>query len=95
VKNNEQLALKELQKIPGVGKIIARDLWNIGIRSIENLRGKDPEQLYQQLCRYKGCQVDRCMLYTFRGAVYYASNDEYDTELLKWWNWKDKINGWS
>ena len=21
-------------------------------------------------------------------VVYYATNDEYDAELLKWWNWK-------
>lgn len=33
-------------------------------------------------------QVDRCMLYVFRCAVYY----EHDPELLKWWNWKD--NKW-
>nr|WP_321429915.1 helix-hairpin-helix domain-containing protein [uncultured Methanolobus sp.] len=29
------------------------------------------------------------MLYVFREAVYFASNEEHDPELLKWWNWKD------
>jgi predicted flap endonuclease-1-like 5' DNA nuclease len=48
-KNIEQAALKELQQIPGVGKTIAGDLWNLGIKSIANLRDKDPEQLYHQL----------------------------------------------
>ncbi|WP_394701143.1 helix-hairpin-helix domain-containing protein [uncultured Methanolobus sp.] len=33
--------------------------------------------------------LDRCMLYVFREAVYFASNEEHDPELLKWWNWKD------
>ena len=28
------------------------------------------------------------MLYVFRCALYYASNDIHDPELLKWWNWK-------
>jgi hypothetical protein len=37
--------------------------------------------------------VDRCMLNVFRCAVYYASNDIHDPELLKWWNWKDKSLG--
>jgi Pathogenicity locus len=31
------------------------------------------------------------MLYIFRSAVYYASNDSHDPELLKWWNWKDRV----
>ena len=90
VKSGEQLALKELEKIPGVGQTIAKYFWDLGIKSIESLRDKDPEQLYEQLCVYQGCKVDRCMLYVFRCAVYYASNDEYDVELLKWWNWKEE-----
>lgn len=32
--------------IPGVGKSIAHDLWNIGIRNISDLSGQDPEFLY-------------------------------------------------
>ncbi len=35
----------DLQKIPGVGKNIEEDLLNIGIRRIEDLKGKDPEEL--------------------------------------------------
>lgn len=82
-------ALKELRKIPGVGKIIAEDFWNLGLRSIKDLEHKDPLELYEQLCLYQNCRVDRCMLYVFRCAVYYASNTKHDHELLKWWHWKD------
>ena len=85
----EQAILKEFQQIPGVGKSIANDLWNLGLRSVQDLKDKDPEELYLQLCAQQGRQIDRCMLYVFRCAVYYASNDSYDAELLKWWNWKD------
>ncbi|NIV18422.1 MAG: pathogenicity locus, partial [Woeseiaceae bacterium] len=28
-------------------------------------------------------------LYVFRCAVYYASEEDHDPELLKWWNWTD------
>ncbi|MCG2796368.1 MAG: helix-hairpin-helix domain-containing protein [Actinomycetia bacterium] len=81
--------LEELQEIPGVGKKIARDLWSIGIRSIGDLEGRDPEELYGRLCLQEGVDVDRCILYVFRCAVYYASNETHDPELLKWWRWKD------
>ncbi|WMW26334.1 helix-hairpin-helix domain-containing protein [Methanolobus sediminis] len=80
---------KELMIIPGVGKTIADDLWYLDIRSVSELKDRDPEELYQQLCDFQGMHVDRCMLYVFREAVYFASNDEHDPELLKWWNWKD------
>lgn len=88
---DETKALKELQQIPGVGKAVAHDLWNLGIQTISDLKGQDPETLYEQLCVFQGCKVDRCMLYVFRCAVYYASNDILEPELLKWWNWKERV----
>ena len=38
--------IKELTGIPGVGKSIATDLYDIGIRHIDDLKGKDAQQLY-------------------------------------------------
>ena len=81
--------LTQLETIPGVGKSIAKDMRNIGIRSVDDLKGKNPEKLYKKLCDYKAAPVDRCVLYVFRCAVYFASNTKHDTRLLKWWNWKD------
>jgi hypothetical protein len=34
--------------------------------------------------------VDRCLLYVFRCAVYFASHKKHDPKLLLWWNWKDR-----
>lgn len=81
---------KHLEQIPGVGKSIARDFKDIGIESVDDLKGKNPEKLYRKLCDFKAAPVDKCMLYVFRCAVYYASNKRHDPYLLKWWNWKDK-----
>ena len=86
----KSLSLPELEQIPGVGKTIARDMLNIGIRSIDDLKGRQAQQLYDRLCAFKASPVDRCMLYVFRCAIYYASNTDHDPELLKWQNWKDK-----
>ncbi|HVN48535.1 MAG TPA: helix-hairpin-helix domain-containing protein [Bacteroidota bacterium] len=84
--------IKELTMIPGVGKSIANNLWNIGIKTVADLRGKQPEKLYQKLEKHEGMPQDRCVLYVFRCAVYFAEteNETRDPEKLKWWNWKDK-----
>ena len=87
---SQNLILKELKTIPGVGKKVSEDIYSLGIRSVRDLERKDPEELYQKLCKLTGQKIDRCMLYVFRCAVYYASNEYHNPELLKWWNWKDK-----
>jgi hypothetical protein len=79
----------ELQLIPGVGKSIAKDLRILGIKQVNDLRNRNPEELYNELCKRMGKPVDRCMLYVFRCAVYFASNTKHDPEKLKWWHWKD------
>lgn len=87
----KEQAIKELTIIPGVGKSLATDLWNIGISSIEDLKGQNPDKLYQRSNAYAGTVQDRCVLYVFKCAVYFANTptNERETEKLKWWNWKD------
>ncbi len=80
----------ELEKIPGVGVSIAQDLIGLGIARVAQLNGRSPQQLYDQLCKSTGVKQDRCVLYVFRCAVYYASNVSHEAEKLKWWNWKDQ-----
>jgi len=83
--------MKNLTIIPGVGKSIASDLWHIGIKKVDDLKGQDPEELYRLSNSFAGKKQDRCLLYVFRCAVYYAETPEekQDPEKLKWWNWKD------
>ena len=81
--------MKGFMRIPGVGRSIAQDLIDMGFSSVDELVGKDPEKLYESLCTLMGCKVDRCMLYVFRCAVYFATEKDPDPHLLKWWNWKD------
>lgn len=80
----------DLLTIPNVGKNTKEDLLNIGITCVEDLVGKDPENLYIQDCLYKKYQEDKCQLYVFRSAVYYAEHEIHEKEKLKWWYWKDK-----
>lgn len=80
----------DLLTIPNVGKRTKESLMNIGITCVEDLVGKDPEDLYIKDCLCKGFQVDKCQLYLFRMIVYYADHTEWETEKLKWNYWKDK-----
>lgn len=80
----------DLRTIPGVGAQIERDLIALGYDSVASLAGEDPEQIYERDCIRRGCQVDRCMLYVYRCAVYYADHAEHEPEKLRWWYWKDK-----
>jgi len=56
---------------------------------VRDLRHEDPEKMYGALSKLRGVQQDKCVLYVFRCAVYFAGNETHDAELLKWWNWKD------
>jgi hypothetical protein len=78
-----------LEQIPGVGPSIAADLEDIGITAVADLKHADPQALYDRVCRHMGEKQDRCLLYVFRCAVYYASQVKHEPEKLKWWNWKD------
>lgn len=83
-------ALKNLQTIPGIGPRLAQELYDLGYRSVEQLKGQDPEAMYHHLCALRGTRIDRCVLYVFRCACYYANNTVHDPALLKWWNWKEQ-----
>lgn len=81
---------ESLLHIPGVGKSIAHDLNNIGIYTISELKGRNPYSLYDLSNEYAGCVQDRCLLYVFKLAVYFAETpkEKHEAEKLKWWNWK-------
>ena len=78
-----------LKRIPGVGPSIAADLHGIGITTVAELKHADPQALYERVCATTGQIHDRCLLYVFRCAVYYASHIKHEPQKLKWWNWKD------
>jgi len=81
---------KEFRRIPGIGKKLADELIALGFKKVTDLRNEDPERMYHKLCKIRGAHIDRCVLYVFRCAVYFASEPNHKAHLLKWWNWKDK-----
>lgn len=82
-------AHQSLESIPGIGPSMAATLKGLGIQKVTDLKRRNPEILFDRLCKLQGGYVDRCVLYAFRCAVYFATEKTHDPELLKWWNWKD------
>ncbi|MBN2205713.1 MAG: hypothetical protein JW767_11910 [Thermoleophilia bacterium] len=92
--------MSALRALPSIGPRLAEKLLLLGVRSPDDLRGHDPEALYDELRAQLG-PVDRCVLYAFRCAVHAAEHAADDgrtqggghgaanPELAKWWNWKD------
>ena len=80
---------QSLLLIPGVGPKLAQRFHDIGIKRVSDLKGKEPEDLYSQMCARQGIQIDRCVLYVCRCSVYFAETKNPDPEKLKWWYWKD------
>ena len=87
--SKEKRVLADLQRIPSIGPKVAKMLFEIGIDSVSSLRDRSPEELYEKVCLFRHENMDRCVLYHFRCAVYFATEKEHDPERLKWWSWKD------
>ena len=83
-------ALTNLQCIPSIGPKVGEMLVEIGISKVTDLQNRSPDELYKQVCDFRGETLDRCVLYHFRCAVYFATNKHHKPELLRWWSWKDE-----
>ena len=82
--------MSDLRTIPGVGKETEKDLIMLGYNSVSSLKGANPEELYERECIMRGVKIDRCQLYVYRCAVYFAETENPNPKKLKWWYWKDK-----
>lgn len=80
----------DLQSIPGIGPSMAQDLRDLGYFKVEDLAGQNPELMFKELRLIHGGNIDRCVLYVFRCAVYYATEKSPEPELLNWWAWQDR-----
>ena len=81
---NERLNLEDLVS---VGAATARDFKRLGISSVGQLARRNPERMYEELCRLTGQAQDICCLDVFRAAVEQARNPKLPFEQGQWWYW--------
>ena len=70
-----------LTTIPNVGPKIAARLRQVGIEEPGDLRGRDPEELFERMCLREGRRLDPCLLDTVVAAVSYADGEP----ARPWW----------
>jgi len=64
-----------------------RDFERLGVRTVAQLARRNPEQLYEELCRRTGQSQDICVLDTFCAAVAQARNPRLPAAQTQWWYW--------
>lgn len=72
-----------LEQLPNIGPALAADLRRLGIRQPDELRSRDPFQLYQALCRATGKRQDPCVLDTFMAATDFMRG----APAAPWWKY--------
>ena len=67
--NQKEKALKNLQSLRNIGPAMAELLYDIGVKSAEQMKKSNPEKLYEKARVFRGGRLDKCVLYVFRGAI--------------------------
>ena len=78
--------IKNFQDIPNVGKAIEKDFILLGIKEPSELIGKDPYQMYSDLCDVTGIRHDPCVIDVFISAVKYMEGGP----PRKWWEFTNE-----
>src|SRR5262252_5992655 len=71
----------QLEQLPNVGPAIAADFRLLGVARPQDLLGRDPYALYDQLCRVTKRRHDPCLLDTFIAAVRFMGGEP----ARPWW----------
>jgi len=78
---------RRLRDLVSVGPAILRDFELLGIGTVAQLSRRNPEKLFEKLCRKTGQSQDICCLDVFRAAVAQARNPHLPLEQCQWWYW--------
>ena len=81
---------RKLTDLISVGPAMQRDFELLGVRSVAQLARRDPQSLYQSLCRVAPQHQDICCLDVFQAAVAQARNPRLPAEKCVWWYWSRK-----
>jgi hypothetical protein len=81
---------RQLSDLVSIGPAMLRDFELLGVRSVAQLAGRNPEKMYEQLCQITGKAQDICCLDVFRAAVEQAKNPNLPFDERLWWHWSRK-----
>lgn len=75
--------ITRLIELPNVGKACIADLHLLGIELPQQLIGRDPYRMYDDLCRISGTPHDPCVYDVFISAVRYMEG----APARNWWDY--------
>ena len=73
--------ITDLEDIPNVGPSLADKLRLIGVSSPQDLLGKDPYTMHEDLCHATGVRQDPCVIDVFIAAVRFMAGER----AKPWW----------
>lgn len=81
--------LVRLEDLPNIGPALAEDLRRIGIHAPGDLKGRDPLELYENLCGVTGRRQDPCVLDVFMSVTSFMDGGP----ALAWWSFTPARKG--
>ena len=86
MKASNSKEVKIFTDIPNIGPAMMKDFKLIGIADPQDLKKKDPFDLYQRLCTITCKRHDPCVLDTFMAAVDFMNGNA----ARPWWHYTAK-----
>ena len=78
--------MSRLDELPNIGKVMAGNLQLIGIDHPRKLIGKEPFELYEELCTRSGKRHDPCVIDIFMSVIHFMKGGD----PLPWWSFTDE-----
>lgn len=78
---------RQLKVLVSIGPAMLEDFELLGVQTVAQLRRRNPERMYRELCRHRGQRIDPCCLDTFVAAVAQARDPNLPIEQRQWWYW--------
>lgn len=78
---------RELIDLVSVGPATVRDFHELGIRAVDDLKGRNADDLYKRLNKLKGQKVDICCKDVFEAAIAQANDPKLPKHKRQWWYW--------
>ncbi len=78
---------RTLKDLRSVGPATLRDFELLGIHTVAQLKQKNAQRLYDQLCKLTGQRQDPCVLDVFSCAIAQAKDPDLPAEQCDWFYW--------
>ncbi|MCW5941909.1 MAG: helix-hairpin-helix domain-containing protein [Fimbriimonadaceae bacterium] len=79
----DAILVRELSRMPNVGPATAKDLVLLGVRAVADLKGRDPDEMYDRLCALTGVHHDPCCRDVFAAVIDHAETGS----TRPWWEY--------